>query len=50
MEAGTLSDAQTDDVGRALMQLEASVMDLATKFGIDPGDLNMDLGPAGKLM
>jgi len=50
MEAGTLSDQQTEDVGRALMQLEATVRDIAAKFGIAPDDLNMDLGPVGKLM
>lgn len=50
MQAGTLSDAQTEDVGRALMQLEATVHDMAAKFGIDPGELNLELGPAGKLM
>ena len=50
MDAGTLSEAQTEDVGRALMELEATVSDMATKFGIHPDDLNMDLGPIGKLM
>ena len=50
MESGTLSDEQTEDVGRALMQLEATVRDIALKFGIHPDDLNMDLGPVGKLM
>lgn len=50
MEAGTLSAKQTDDVGRALMQLEETVRDIAAKFGIDPDDLNLDLGPAGKLL
>jgi hypothetical protein len=50
MEAGTLSDQQTEDVGRALMQLEATVLDIAMKFGIPPEDLNLDLGPIGKLL
>ena len=50
MEAGTLTDQQTEDVGRALMTLEETVRDIAVKFGLDPGDLNLDLGPAGKLM
>lgn len=50
MEAGTLSDEQTEDVGRALMQLEAVVRDIAGQFGIPPEDLNLDLGPLGKLM
>ena len=50
MEAGTLSDRQTEDIGRALMQLEATVRDLAARFGITVEDLNLDLGPAGKLI
>ena len=50
MEGGTLSDQQTEDVGRALMQLEVTVRDIAAKFGIHPDDLNMELGPLGRLM
>ena len=50
MEAGTLTDRQTEDIGRALMQLEATVRDLAARFGISVEDLNLDLGPAGKLI
>ena len=50
MDAGTLTDSQTEDVGRALMQLEGAVQDMAARFGIAPEDLNLDLGPAGKLM
>lgn len=50
MEAGTLTDRQVEDVGRALMQLEETVRDIAAKFGIPPEDLNLELGPLGKLM
>ena len=50
MEAGTLTDQQTEDIGRALMQLEATVRDLAARFGIPIEDLNLDLGPIGKLV
>lgn len=50
MEAGTLTDQQTEDVGLALMKLEETVRDIAAKFGIPPEDLNLDLGPIGKLM
>jgi hypothetical protein len=50
MEAATLTDRQTEDIGRALMQLEATVRDLAARFGIPVEDLNLDLGPAGKLI
>ena len=50
MDAGTLTDEQTEDIGRALMKLEETVVDIAAKFGILPEDLNLDLGPIGKLM
>ena len=50
MEAGTLTGQQTEDVGKALMQLEQTVRDIAATFGIPPDELNLDLGPLGKLM
>ncbi len=50
MEAGTLTDEQTEDIGRALMKLEETVVDIAARFGILPDDLNIELGPIGKLM
>jgi Gas vesicle protein K. len=50
MEAGTLSDQETESVGLALMRLQETILDLAKQFDIAPGDLNLDLGPIGKLM
>ena len=50
MEAGTLTDQQTEDIGRALMKLEETVVDIAARFGVLPDELNLDLGPIGKLM
>jgi gas vesicle protein GvpK len=50
MEGGTLTEQQIEDVGRALMRLEETVRDIAAKFGIKPEDLNLDLGPVGKLV
>jgi hypothetical protein len=50
METGTLTDQQTEDVGVALMKLEEVVRDMAAQFGISPDDLNLDVGPLGKLM
>jgi hypothetical protein len=32
------------------MQLEETIRDLAAKFGLPPDELNLDLGPLGKLM
>lgn len=50
MEAGTLTDQQTEDVGRALMKLEETIRDIAQKFGLELDELNLDLGAVGKLM
>jgi hypothetical protein len=50
MDAGTLTDQQTEDIGRALMKLEETIIDMAGRFGLSPDDLNLDLGPVGKLM
>jgi hypothetical protein len=50
MEEGTLTDQQTEDVGGALMKLEDTLHDIAARFGISPDELNLDLGPVGKLM
>ena len=50
MEGGTLADREVEDIGQALMKLEETVRDISAKFGIQPEDLNLDLGPVGKLM
>ncbi len=50
MEGGTLTDQETEDIGRALMTLEETVRDLAARFGIPIEDLNLDLGPVGRLI
>ena len=50
MEGGTLTEQQIEDIGRALMRLEETIRDIAAKFGIKPEDLNLDLGPVGKLV
>jgi hypothetical protein len=50
MEAGTLTEAETESVGLALMRLEETVRDLGTQFGLAPEDLKLDLGPIGKLV
>ena len=50
MEAGALTAAQAEDVGRALMILEQTVDDLARRFDLERSDLNLDLGPLGRLI
>jgi Gas vesicle protein K len=32
------------------MRLEETIKDLAGQFGLDPDELNLDLGPIGKLI
>lgn len=50
MEGGTLTEQEIEDVGRALMRLEETIHDIAAKFGLQPDELNLDLGPVGKLV
>ena len=50
MEEQTLSPAEVEAVGLALMQLEQTLRDLASRFGLSPEDLNLDLGPLGRLV
>ena len=50
MEGGTLSDQQVEEMGEALMKLEAKIREMAEQFGLKPEDLNLDLGPLGKLL
>jgi hypothetical protein len=50
MEQKTLTKKEVEAVGAALMTLEQTVRDIGGKFGLTPEDLNLDLGPLGKLM
>ncbi|MEN3340405.1 MAG: hypothetical protein V7647_4081 [Acidobacteriota bacterium] len=50
MDAGTLTPEETEAVGLALMRLEETVRYVGTQFGLEPQDLNLDLGPVGKLI
>ena len=50
MEANTLTPEETEAVGLALMRLEETVRDIGAQFGLAPDDLNLDLGPVGRLM
>ena len=50
MEANTFTPDETESVGLALMRLEETIRDLAEQFGLRPEDLNLDLGPIGKLV
>jgi len=50
MDAGTLKADQIESVGLALMRLQETIVELAEQFDIPPEELNLDLGPVGKLM
>ncbi|TMF64275.1 MAG: gas vesicle protein K [Chloroflexi bacterium] len=50
MEGGTLSDDEIERMGLALMRLEEKVHQIARSFGLDPSELNLGLGPLGKLL
>lgn len=49
MERGTISDDEAERVGQGLMTLEDTVRDLAARFGLGPEDLNLALGPLGRI-
>ena len=49
MDAGTLNPAEIENIGLALMRLERTVRDMARRFDLAPEDLNLDLGPLGRL-
>jgi len=50
MEQKTLTRKEVEAVGVALMQLEETIRAIGSRFGVKPEDLNLDLGPAGRLM
>jgi hypothetical protein len=50
MEQKTLTRKEVEAVGSALRQLEDTVREIGARFGLTPEDLNLDLGPLGKLM
>jgi hypothetical protein len=50
MEQKTLSDGETEAIGLALMRLEETIREIGAQFDLAPEDLNLDLGPIGKLV
>jgi hypothetical protein len=50
MEGGSLSDDEIENVGLALMRLEERLAEIRGVFGIEGEDLNIDLGPLGRLI
>ena len=50
LDAGALTEAETERVGETLMLLEKRMAELRDHFGLEPEDLNIDLGPLGRLL
>jgi Gas vesicle protein K len=50
VEGGTVSDEQAERLGYTLMRLEERMSELLDEFGLEPEDLNIDLGPLGPLL
>ncbi|CAN1210643.1 gas vesicle protein GvpJ [Tumidithrix helvetica PCC 7403] len=50
MDAGKLSDAEVERAADSLQALEKQILTLCEVLEIDPEDLNLDLGEAGKLL
>lgn len=50
MEAGTLTEEEIERLGLALMKQAQELERMRKEFGLEEEDLNLDLGPLGKLM
>jgi hypothetical protein len=50
MEGGTLTEDEVERLGRTFMLLEKRMGELKKSFNLEDADLNIDLGPLGKLM
>jgi len=50
VEAGNLDEETVERLGRTLMALEARMEELKETFGLEDEDLNLDLGPLGRLL
>jgi hypothetical protein len=49
MDGGTLSDEEVERLGLALLKLNHRMGELKATFGLTDEDLNIDLGPLGRL-
>jgi hypothetical protein len=50
MEGGTLTDEEIERMGQTFMKLEQRMEELKAEFGLTTEDLNLDLGPLGRLL
>jgi actin-like ATPase involved in cell morphogenesis len=49
MDGGTLSEAEVERLGLALLRLDQRMQELKSTFNLTDEDLNIDLGPLGRL-
>jgi hypothetical protein len=49
MDGGTLTDQEIETLGLALLKLNGRMDELKTIFGLTDEELNIDLGPLGRL-
>ncbi len=50
IDAGSLTDAEVERLGVTFMRLAEQMERLKEAFGLQDADLNIDLGPLGKLL
>jgi hypothetical protein len=50
IEAGSLTDDQIERLGVTLLKQAQEIDRLRQEFGLEEGDLNIDLGPLGQLL
>lgn len=50
MDGGTLSEEEIEKLGVALLKQGEQIERLRKEFGLEEKDLNLDLGPLGKLV
>jgi len=50
VESGSLTDDEVERLGETLMKLEQRMQELKEHFELGEDDLNLDLGPLGRLL
>jgi hypothetical protein len=50
IDGGSLSEEQVERLGRTFMELDKRMAQLRDEFGLSEEDLNLDLGPLGRLL
>ncbi len=50
VDDGDLTEDQEERIGLTLMLLDERMGELCARYGLEPADLNLDLGPLGPLL